>query len=146
MNKKILVALLTLSSLSAVGGDLTNKYVELIANKKVAAFQSPYGTPQIFEETIDTAGYSEIRMFIHVFAEEFKKSPITNKTKIEATLFHEVRGGSWDYSKKEIRSEVTSYIHGWFTEKVIGDKTRIVAFARNLPEGPYSVTVTYYLA
>ncbi len=146
MKKRIFAALLAIVSFSAVGGELTNKYVELISAKKVDSFSSPYGAPQVFEETIDTAGFSEIRMFVNVSVEDYEKHPVTKKTMIHATLFHTVtNGSSHDYSRKEIRSEVASYVSGWFSEKIIGNKTRVLALANDFPKGPYTVTVTYYL-
>ncbi len=138
-----LVAFLFCTTLIA-RAETGNKYVELI-HKQVQAFESPYGIPQIFETTIDVEGYSEIRIFIHVFAENYTYTPITSKTSIKATLYHCVSSGSWAYSEEVITSDVTSYINGWFSEKLIGDTLRIVAFAHDFPAGPYTVTVTYYL-
>ena len=120
------------------------KYVELI-NKKVNTLDAPYGIPLIFEETIDTANYSEIRMFIHVFIENYNQTPLTINSVIAATLCHNVSSGSWPYSNKEIKFSVTSYIDGWFSEKIIGNKVRVVASAKNFPKGPYTLSASYYL-
>ena len=120
------------------------KYVELI-NKKVNALDATSGVPRVFEETIDATGYSEIRMFIHIFVDNYKTDPVTANSTIEANLFHSISGGSWPYSKREMKSNVTSYINGWFSEKIIGNKVRVIATAKNLPRGPYTISVTYLL-
>ncbi len=122
---------------------VTPKYVDL-GPQNVNAFKINYGLPQVGEYTIETLGYSEIRFFVNVFVEKYKSNPIKN-AKINMRFFNNVQGGSWDYADYSTKSVVTSYIQGWTTQKIYGKSTRVWVWAENMPPGPYTITVTYYL-
>jgi hypothetical protein len=132
----------TQEKVSQLASVVTPKYVDLSSN--VQTLEVKYGIPTVGEYTIETLGYSEIRFFVSVFADNYKTTPIKD-AKLNMRFFNNIQGGSWDYADYSIKSIVTSYIQGWTIQKVFGKSTRILVWAENMPLGPYTIDVTYYL-
>ena len=126
-----------------------SKYVELYRNDNVPSFPAPLRA--VFDKTIETLGYSEIRVWVHVFVENYAKTPVTSAAKLNVRFMHLFggqlgSGGQFDYKQSVIPwNSVTSFINGDVVAPIIGDKLRILCTAGDLPAGPYSVFVTYYL-
>jgi hypothetical protein len=124
------------------------KYVELIANQLLNQPLTPIGPgyPELFDETIDVAGWKEIRVWVHVFVDNYQTTPIaTTSARLELRFMHNFAGGSFDYDKAVFQTNVTSYIDGFAVKPVIGNKLRLLCHPENLPPGPYRLSVTYLL-
>jgi hypothetical protein len=91
-----------------------SEYVVLLEENDVAALDEPFGPgyPMVFDQTVNTEGYSEIRIWVHVFAKNYQATPITTDTRLNVRLMHQFPGGSFDYERQSIKSKVTSYING----------------------------------
>jgi hypothetical protein len=124
-----------------------SEYVVLLEENDVAALDEPFGPgyPVVFDQAVNTEGYAEIRIWVHVFAKNYEMTPITTDTRLIVRLMHQFPGGSFDYERQVIKSKVTSYINGYVAKPVIGDTVRILCAAKNMPAGPYKIHVTYYL-
>jgi hypothetical protein len=124
------------------------KYVELIALDNVPAFAEPIGPGYqvAFDETIATAGFSEIRLWVHIFATNYETTPVTSAARLTVRFMHQFGGGSFHYEEGTIPyNGVTSYINGYCAQPIIGDRLRLWCHPENLPPGPYQLYVTYYL-
>jgi hypothetical protein len=121
---------------------VTPKFVDL--SSKIQSFEVKYGIPSVGEYTIETLGYSEIRFFVSIFVDNYKITPMKN-AKMNMRFFNNTQRGSWDYAEYSTNSIVTSYIQGWTIQKVYGKSTRIWVWTENMPPGPYTIDVTYYL-
>jgi len=125
------------------------KYVELVSETGVAALPEPFGAgyPVVFDKTIDTTGYGEIRVWVHVFVSSYAAHPVTSNTKLTLRFMHRFCGSNcFDYEEAELPwKHVTSYINGYAARPVIGDKLRLLCHPDNLPAGPYDIYVTYCL-
>ena len=125
------------------------KYVELIRQDNLASFPPPFFF--VFDSTIDTADWREIRVWVHVFVENYAQTPVTAAAYLNVRFMHVFGyqlggGGEFHYTQATIPwNNVTSYIDGYVTAPIIGNKLRIVCGPENLPPGPYDVFVTYYL-
>jgi len=125
------------------------KYVELIREDNLMSFSPPLSA--VCDKIIDTTDYREIRLWVHVFVQNFAQAPVTAATKLHVRFLHVFGhqlggGGQFDYMQRTIPwSQVTSYINGSVTAALIGDKLRILCTPESLPPGPYDVFVSYYL-
>lgn len=128
----------------------TPRYVELVRQDNCPGFPDPLHA--VVDKIIDTAGFNEIRVWVHVFVERYAHTPVTAAAKLNVRFMHVFGGqlgggGQFDYAQASIPwNHVTSYINGYVTSPIIGDKLRILCSAESLPPGPYSVFVTYHLA
>jgi hypothetical protein len=117
----------------------TAKYVELIRNDNLANLLPPLH--QVFDNTIDTGGYKDIRVWVHVFVKNYAHAPVTAAAKLSVELLHVFGGqlgggGQFDYIRTSIPwNNVTSYINGYVTAPIMGDKLRILCTGENLPQG-----------
>ena len=123
------------------------RYVEMIANQPLPEPTEPYGPgyPVLFDQTISVKGWKKIRVWVHVFVDNYETTPITSFTRLELRFMHKSAGGSFNYEKAVFSSEVTSYINGYAGMPLIGEGLRLVCHPENLPAGPYKLTVTYLL-
>jgi hypothetical protein len=124
------------------------EYHELIMLDNLPAFEEPFGAGYsvVFDKTIETAGFSEIRVWVHVFSKDYQNHPITPDAKLHVRFMHQFKMGSFDYAEETIGyNGVTSYINGFCAKPIIGDNLRLLCKPENLPPGPYRVAVTYYL-
>jgi len=89
-----------------------------------------------------------VRVWVHVFVENYETTPVTSATKLELRFMHNFVGAnSFDYEKVTLPyNNVTSYINGYSIQPIIGSKLRLLCHPINLPAGPYRVSVTYLLA
>jgi hypothetical protein len=126
---------------------LKTEYHELIMLNNVPAFDQPFGPGYsvVFDKIIATAGFSEVRVWVHVFAKDYKNHPITPNAKLNVRFLHQFKMGSFDYAKSTIVHGMPSYINGFCAQPILGDSLRLVCEPENLPPGPYQVAVTYYL-
>lgn len=127
--------------------DPPTKYVQLL-NVELAEFATPFGPGYevAFDETITTAGYNEIRLWVHVFEDNYETTPITSTAQLEVRFMHQFEGGSFDYEKRIIGyNGVTSYINGYCAVPIIGNGLRLLCHPTGMPPGPYTLQVTYYL-
>lgn len=122
------------------------RYVHLVSRKNVATLDETVpGYPVIFDKKIQTTGYSEIRVWVHVFVNDYATHPVTSNTKLLVRFMHEFDGNSFDYAEGTLNFKVTSYINGYVARPIIGNKLRVLCHPENLPPGPYGIDVTYYL-
>jgi hypothetical protein len=120
---------------------MSTQYTELLKNVKLSSLTNGL----LFDQTITTAGYNEIRVWVHVFVEKYQTTPVTGSTKLKVRLMHQFTGGSFDYVNATFGSSVASYINGYTAQRIIGDQTRILCSPENLPAGPWDVSLTVYL-
>jgi hypothetical protein len=129
--------------------EVVRKYVELLRNDSAPTFSPPLY--EVFDKTIDTADWNEIRLWVHVFVTNYATTPVTAAAKLKGEFFHVFGivlggGGQFPYRESVIPwNGFTSYINGYVSAPIIGEKLRIVCLAENLPAGPYELFVTYYL-
>ena len=123
------------------------KYVELIVNQHLPSSTEPYGPgyPVLLDQTFPVKGWKKIRVWVHVFVDNYETTPITSFTRLELRFMHKFTGGSFNYEKAVFSSDVTSYINGYADMPLIGEELRLVCHPENLPAGPYKLTVTYLL-
>jgi hypothetical protein len=125
------------------------KYVELVRQENLASFPPPLNA--VFDQVVDTADWKEIRVYVNIFVQNYGQNPVTAATKLNLRFMHVFGhqlggGGQFDYMQRTISwNQVTSYINGYVTAPLIGDKLRILCIPESLPPGPYDVFVTYYL-
>nr|WP_300147012.1 hypothetical protein [Propionicimonas sp.] len=126
--------------------DSATRYVELI-NETLTAFPTPFGPTYdvAFDETFPTAGFKEIRLWVHIFADNYETTPITAGAQLEVRFMHVFTGGSFSYEELNIDEFAGSYINGYCVIPIIGDELRVVCHPTGMPPGPYHVNVTYYL-
>ena len=125
------------------------KYVELIKNKVLAAPETPLGPgyDELFEKKIPVSGWKEMRVWVHVFVDNYQTTPVTSATKLEIRFLHDFcTGNSFDYAVTTLPyNGVTSYINGYAIQPIIGKEVRLICHPVNLPAGPYQLSVTYLL-
>jgi hypothetical protein len=124
------------------------KYVELISNRFVSQFSTPTGPgyPVVFDEVVDVAGWKEVRVWVHVFVEDYKATPIDISTaRLQLRFMHNFSGNSFGYEEATFHTTVTSYINGFASKPIIGNTLRLFCHPENLPAGPYTISVTYLL-
>jgi hypothetical protein len=104
-----------------------------------------------FDKTIDTGNWKEIRLWVHVFINNYAQTPLTAGASLIVRFLHVFGGqlgggGQFDYTQATISWKgFTSFIDGYVTAPIIGDKLRILCHPGNLPPGPYGLFVSYYL-
>ncbi|HME50364.1 hypothetical protein [Mycobacterium sp.] len=129
--------------------EVVRKYVELLRNDNAPTFTPPLY--EVFDETIDVGDWNEIRLWVHVFVSNYAATPVTAAAKLNVQFFHLFGmqlggGGQFPYSNAVIPWDgFTSYINGYVSAPIIGERLRILCFAGSLPPGPYELFVTYYL-
>lgn len=124
------------------------KYVELIKNRSITEWPTPVGPgyPEVFDEVVDVTDWKQIRVWVHVFVENYNTTPInTAAARLELRFMHNFTGGSFDYEKATFTTPVTSYINGYAVKPIIGNTLRLLCHPENLPPGPYTLSVTYLL-
>jgi len=125
------------------------QYVELISNQVITAPTQPFGPGYdvLFDSEIPVIGWKDVRVWVHVFVENYETTPVTSATKLELRFMHNFVGAnSFDYEKVTLPyNNVTSYINGYSIQPIIGSKLRLLCHPINLPAGPYRVSVTYLL-
>jgi hypothetical protein len=125
------------------------KYVERIKNKALAGPISPFGPGYdvLFDEKIPVTGGKEIRVWVHVFVDNYETTPVTASTKLDLRFMHDFCGAnSFDYAVSTISyNHVSSYINGVAFQPIIGKELRLVCHPRHLPAGPYRLSLTYLL-
>jgi hypothetical protein len=125
------------------------KYIELFANHPLAAASEPFGPgyPVLFDRTITVKGWKKIRVWVHVFVDNYETTPInTADALLNLRFMHRFTGGEFDYEKDSFNTEFTSYINGYSAQPLIGNQLRLVCAPQNLPPGPYRLSVTCLLA
>ena len=68
----------------------TPKYVELVRQDNCPSFPAPLHA--VVDKIIDTAGFNEIRVWVHVFVERYAQTPVTAAAKLNVRFMH-VFGG-----------------------------------------------------
>ncbi len=124
------------------------RYVVLIERHRVPAFEEPFGPGYqvVFDEEIETAGFAEIRVWVHVSVENYEADPVTRDSLLTVRFLHRFPGGSFDYEEGTIPwNRATSFINGYVSKPIIGDTLRLLCRATDMPPGPYRIHVTYYL-
>jgi len=124
------------------------KYVELIKNQTITVVPTPVGPGYeiLFDKEISVDGWKEIRVWVHVFVDNYAATPVTSSAKLELRFMHNFTGGSFDYDKVTIPwNHVTSYINGYAVKPLIGKKLRLLCHPVSLPIPPFRLTVTYLL-
>lgn len=123
-------------------------YKVLVARRDVDQFDTPVGPGYevAFDEVIDIRGYSEVRVWVHVFVNDYQAHPVTSTAELEVRFMHQFPGGSFDYERSTLGwNHVTSYINGYAVKPVLGEKLRVLCHPKNLPPGPYDIFATYLL-
>jgi hypothetical protein len=124
------------------------KYVESIKNDAIAVLATPFGPGYgvLFDSTIPVDGWKEIRVWVHVFVDNFAATPVTAAAQLELRFMHMFPGGAFDYEKSTIPwNHVTSYINGYVIKPIIGKQLRLLCHPVSLPAAPYHLSMTYLL-
>lgn len=124
------------------------KYVELITNQTLASASEPFGPGYqvLFDQIISVKGWKEICVWVHAFVDNYETTPInTAEALLNLRFMHKFSGGEFDYEKDSFETDVTSYIDGYTIQPIIGEQLRLLCEPKNLPPGPYRLTVTYLL-
>ncbi len=125
------------------------EYVELFKDKALLGPTNPFGPGYdvLFDKKIKVDGWKEIRVWVHVFIENYAATPLTGAANLELRFMHDFgASNSFDYEKAEIPfTGVTSYIDGYTVKPVIGKELRLLCHPTYLPAGPYTLSVTYLL-
>jgi len=124
------------------------KYVEVIKDQPVAALAAPFGPGYdvLFDTSIPVNGWKEIRVWVHVFVDNYAATPVTSSAQLELRFLHSFTGGSFDYQKATLPwNDVTSYIDGCAIKPIIGKSIRLLCHPVSLPPPPYRLSVTYLL-
>ncbi len=82
--------------------EVVRKYVELIRNDSAPTFSPPLY--EVFDQTIDTANWDEIRLWVHVFITNYATTPLTAAAKLRVEFLHVFGitlggGGQYQYSQ-----------------------------------------------
>jgi len=123
--------------------DAPPKYMALAETEKVIG--NPSGGVILFETYIDTKGYKELRVFVHVMNMSYKTNPFSSNDYMTIRVYHGIGRGSWGYYSGEFAMKYTSEFNGFIQILVIGDKTRMVVFGYNMPGVELEVDVAGYL-
>lgn len=124
------------------------KYVEPIKNQAIAVLPTPFGPGYevLFDSPISVDGWKEIRVWVHVFVDNYAGTPVTAAAQLELRFMHGFTGGSFDYEKATIPwNNVTSYINGYVVKPLIGKQLRLLCHPVSLPPPPYRLSMTYLL-
>lgn len=95
--------------------------------------------------SIETLGYSEIRIFAELFKNDYKKELLPKNSKITLILVNEITGLGSPFKTLVFENEVGSMIDVWAIEKIYGRKTKIIVMGENIPKGKYTFHFSYYL-
>jgi hypothetical protein len=124
------------------------RYVELITKKNIAKFAEPVPKFYVaFDEMVDTAGFSEIRLWACIRVINSVATPILGNAKVNVQFIHQRTSDNIPlaYSQDVITSKMTSDIYGFLAIPIIGNSVEILGNPVNMPPGPYDLYVTYYL-
>lgn len=124
------------------------KFVEPIKNEAVTVPATPFGPGYevLFDSVIPVDGWKEIRVWVHVFVDNYAATPVTSSAQLELRFMHNFTGGSFDYEKATIPwNHVTSYIDGYAARPIIGKQIRLLCHPVSLPPPPYRLSITYLL-
>lgn len=95
--------------------------------------------------TIETLGYSEIRVYANLFNNDYKSNPLQPEGILKLNFSHEMSGFGVPYKSNEYKQQATSYIDGFAAEKIFGRKTKLAIDADNIPKSDYTLHISYYL-
>ena len=91
-------------------------------------------------------GYSEIRVYVNLFYNDYKKKgSFSKKSKLKVSFSHEITGMGNTYSEQILHEKVSSYIDGFLSEKIYGKKIKLSIDADFIPKGNYILSLSYYL-
>ena len=125
------------------------KYVELFKDKRLLGPTTPFGPGYdvLFDSKIKVDGWKEIRLWVHVFVENYAASPLTAAANLQVRFMHNFgSGNSFDYATADIPfNGVTSYIDGYSIQPILGKELRLLCHPTGLPAGPYTLSVTCLL-
>jgi hypothetical protein len=130
-----------------VSFSLTN-YVELFKDESLPGPITPFGPGYdvLFDTKIEVDGWKEIRLWVHVFIDNYTTTPLTANANLQMRFMHDCGSGSFDYEIANIHfNGTTSYINGYAIKPIIGKELRLLCHPTNLPTGPYTLGVTYLL-
>ncbi len=123
-------------------------YVELYRDNPLPNPSEPFGPGYdvLFDDRIQVDGWKEIRVWVHVFIDNYAATPVTNAAHLQVRFMHDFAGDSFDYETANIQfNGVTSYIDGYAAKPLIGKELRLLCHPVDLPPGPYQLSVTYLL-
>ncbi len=125
------------------------KYVELYKDKSLLGPTTPFGPGYdvLFDSKVKVDGWKEIRLWVHVFVDNYAASPLTSAANLQLRFMHDFGSSdSFDYETADIAfNGVTSYINGYAVKPIIGKELRLLCHPTDLPAGPYTLGVTYLL-
>jgi len=101
--------------------------------------------PNYHEIYIDALGYREIRVFASLAGTDSTAPPIPRDAVLKVGFMHELVGMGMRYSATTFDQKVTPGLQAWVTEKIYGKKVRLYVDADNMPNGKYTLQLSYYL-
>jgi len=124
------------------------RYVEALACRDLPATSDPAGAGYsiLFDETLATGGFRELRVWVHVSIRRPDEHPVTPNTRLVLRFLHCFGTAEcYDYEQCTLSSRSAAHINGYGSVPVIGDRTRVLCHPENLPPGPYDLFFNYYL-
>ena len=79
----------------------------------------------LYETVVDTKGYKTLRLFVHIYNDEYKKSPLSTNSRFSISAFYGIGRGSWGYFNQKFPYKSTSGWDGVVDIPIVGEKTRI---------------------
>lgn len=95
--------------------------------------------------SIETLGYSEIRVFVELFKSDYKNQPLPKNSSLKLIFTNEMTGIGSPFKSITFNRDVSAVIDGWAIEKIFGRKTKLIVDAENVPKGEYTLHLSYYL-
>ena len=139
---RLLIILLTTSVFAgcATLQQPCTKHAELAVGRIVAINTDEYST-QLFEKKINTKGYKTLRVFAHIFNENYESTPIQHNAYFQIIAYYAIGQGSWGYHTETFRYESTSGWSGVANIPIVGVITRVGIHAVKMPNTSLKVDV-----
>lgn len=118
----------------------TIKQFELAENR-IVHLKKDYGSV-LYEKRIHTKGYTILRLFAHIYNEEYDKKPLAKNSTFKIIAYYGIGQGSWGYFSKEFPFRSTSGWAGVADIPIVGEETRITVYSSNIKERTLKVDVT----
>ena len=94
---------------------------------------------------IETLGYREIRVYAQVASRDLKKVQVPKDALMKLVFTHQLTGLGIPYQTRVFQQQSTSHLEGWASESIYGKDLKLAVDADNLPQGKYTLQLSYYL-
>ena len=137
---KIISLLLLVGALVGCTGTQPKLQQFELAENKIVHTNGEYSTT-LYEVQLDTKGYKTLRLFTHIFNENYREEPIIQNSSFSIGAFYGIGQGSWGYFSKEFYYKSTSGWDAYVEIPIIGEVTRISIYSSNIKNNTLKVDV-----